>query len=194
MKFDKNEIIKMVKIAVCLLLITAISTALVAVVNEVTKGPIAEQRLAKVNEAMTKVLPAKDYEKLDIADKNLEEIVLEVYAAKDETGNVVGYCVKTAPPGYGGAIEMITGVDMNGVVTGVDIVNMSETAGLGTKTDDEEWLKQYVGKGTDVAVTTSITPAENEVSAVSGATISSKAVTRGVATAITAANQIKGAA
>lgn len=193
MKFDKNEIIKMIKIAVCLLLITAISTALVAVVNEVTKGPIAEQRLAKVNAAMAEVLPAKDYEKLDIADKGLEEIVLEVYAAKDENGNVVGYCVKTAPAGYGGAIEMITGIDANSLVTGVDIVNMSETAGLGTKTDDAEWLGQYIGKGSDVAVTTSITPAENEVSAVSGATVSSKAVTRGVSAAINAANQVKGA-
>lgn len=194
MKFEKNEIIKMVKIALCLLLITAISTALVALVNEVTKGPIAEQRLAKVNAAMAKVLPAENYEAVDITDKGLEDIVLEVYTAKDATGNVVGYCVKTAPAGYGGAIEMITGIDANGLVSGVDIVSMSETAGLGTKTQDANWLAQYVGKGSDVAVTTSVEPMENEVSAVSGATVSSKAVTRGVAAAINAANQVKGAA
>ncbi len=195
MKFEKKELFSMAKIAICLLLITAISTLLVAVVNEVTKGPIAEQRLAAVNAAMAKVLPAADYKQMeDVASLGLDEIVLEVYTAYDETNNPVGYCVKTAPAGYGGAIEMITGVDLNGLVTGVDIVNMSETAGLGTKTKEAPWLEQFKGKGADVAVTTSVEPLENEVSAVSGATVSSKAVTRGVTAAINAANQIKGAA
>ena len=193
MKFEKNEIIKMIKIAVCLLLITAISTALVAFVNEVTKGPIAEQRLAKVNAAMAKVLPAETYEAMDITEKGLEDIVLEVYTAKDASGNTVGYCIKTAPAGYGGAIEMITGVDTNGIVSGVDIVSMSETAGLGTKTQDAKWLAQYAGKSSDVAVITIGTPEDNEVSAVTGATISSKAVTSGVVAAINAANQVKAA-
>lgn len=194
MKFEKKDVLKMIKIAVCLLLITAISTLLVAVVNEVTKGPIAEQRLAAVNAAMSKVLPAEAYDQIDISELGLEEIVIEVYAAKDKDNNPVGYCVKTAPAGYGGAIEMITGVDANGLVTGVDIVSMSETAGLGTKTQDEAWLAQYAGKSSDVAVITVGEPEENEISAVSGATVSSKAVTRGVAAAINAANQVKGVA
>ena len=194
MKFEKNEVMKMAKIAICLLLITAISTALVAIVNEITKEPIAEQRIMKVNMAMGEVLPAERYEPFEIEALGLEDIVLEVNVAYDKDNNCLGYCVKTAPAGYGGTIEMITGIDTEGVVTGVKIVSMSETAGLGTKTQEEPWLKQYVGKGDDVAVTTSVEPMENEVSAVSGATVSSKAVTKGVAAAIKAANQVKGAA
>jgi len=194
MKFEKNEVIKMVKIAICLLLITAISTMLVAVVNEITREPIAQQRLMKVNQAMGEVLPAERYEPVEIEGLGLEDIVLEVNTAYDKDNNCVGYCVKTAPAGYGGAIEMITGIDTQGLVTGVKIVTMSETAGLGTKTQEEPWLAQFEGKGSDVAVTTSVEPVENEVSAVSGATVSSKAVTKGVAAAINAANQVKGAA
>ena len=194
MKFEKNEVIKMVKIAVCLLLITAISTLLVAAVNEITKAPIEEQRTMKVNEAMNEILPAERYEPVEIESLGLEDIVKEVNVAYDKDNNVLGYCVKTVPAGYGGDIEIMTGIDTEGLVTGVNIVNMSETAGLGTKTQEPSWLAQFKGKGSDVAVTTGIEPMENEVSAVSGATVSSKAVTKGVAAAINAANQVKGAA
>lgn len=198
-KIEKQDIKKMVKIAVCLFLITTISTLLVAGVNALTEGPIAAQRKAKVDKAMAEVLPGAAAENGYQMMENVREIipdetVQEVYKAFDSAGNPMGFCVKTTPNGYGGEIEMIVGVDMNGLVTGVSIVNMSETAGLGTKTKEEEWRNQFKGKGSDVAVTTSFELAENEVAAVSGATVSSKAVTAGVVAAVNAANQVKGAA
>lgn len=184
----------MLRLALILFGITAVVALLLSTVNEVTKGPIARQKEAQVHSAMAQVLPAESYEKIENLEQfGLDEIVLEVYVAKNGDEQA-GYCVKTAPPGYGGTIEMITGVDMEGTVTKVNIVSMSETAGLGTKTNDASFLDQYSGKGLGVTVTTSSSPKENEVSAIAGATVSSKAVTTGVAAAVGAVNTIKGAA
>lgn len=194
MKASKQDILGMLRLALILFGIAAVVALLLSAVNEVTKGPIAMQKEEAVKTAMSQVLPADSYEMLDnLEEFGLDGIVLEVYAAKNGDEQV-GYCVKTAPLGFGGAIELITGVDLEGNVTKVNIVSMSETAGLGTKTKDETFLAQYSGKGIDVAVTTSSAPKENEVSAISGATVSSKAVTAGVAAAVSAVNAIKGAA
>lgn len=194
MKASKQDILGMLRLALILFGIAAVVALLLSAVNEVTKDPIARQKEAAVNSAMSQVLPADSYQPVEnIAELGLDEIVLEVYAAKNGEEQI-GYCVKTAPLGFGGAIELITGVDMNGNVTRVNIVSMSETAGLGTKTKDSAFLDQYSGKSIDVAVTTGSNPKENEVSAISGATVSSKAVTAGVAAAVSAVNAIKGAA
>lgn len=188
---SNKDIFGMVKLALILFAITAIVALLLSTVNEVTKGPIAAQKEAAFNSAMSKVMPADSYEKIEnLSDYKLDETVREIYIA-NKADKQVGYCIKTAPRGFGGEISMIVGVDMEGKVTQVNIVSMSETPGLGTKAKDDAFLGQYSGKSNDVAVTTSSSPKENEISAITGATVSSKAVTVGVQAALDAVNSIK---
>ena len=193
-KISRADVLSMLRLALILLGITAVVALLLSAVNEITKDPIAQQKEQALSAAMAQVLEAQEYEPVEALEQyGLDEIVTAVYAAKKD-GALVGYCVKTMPRGYGGEIEMITGVDLEGKVTKTRIVSMSETAGLGSRTQDESFLDQYAGKGIDISVTTGSSPKENEVSAIAGATVSSRAVTTGVAAAVSAAQAIKGAA
>jgi len=192
--FEKKDVWTIIRLALILLAITAVVAMLLGAVNEITKGPIAEQKAHALAEGMSEVMEAESYELLEnMEDRGFDPLVAEVYTAVS-AGNTVGYCIKTTPSGYGGVIEMVVGVDLDGAVTGVKITSMSETANVGTKTRDAEWLSQFKGKRNGVSVITRGDAGENEVSAVSGATVSSKAVTNGVAAAIGAAELMKGAA
>ena len=194
LKIDKKEIWPLARLALILLAITAVVAMLLAVVNEVTRDPIAKGKEKALKEGMAQVLVAESYEPVaNLADLGVEEIVTEAYVAK-KGGETVGYCIKSTPSGYGGAIEIITGIDAEGKVSGVKIISMAETAGVGTKTNDAEWLSQFNGKSGTVLIISQGDPAEDEVSAISGATISSKAVTAGVNASINAVGVIKGAA
>ena len=189
-KTSKKDIMGMMRLAFILFAIAAVVALLLSAVNEITKGPIKQQKEAAVYQAMSQVVPAESYEKIDISNiEGLDKTVLEFYAARNGADDI-GYCVKTAPLGFGGPIEVITGIDLEGKVTHVHIVSMAETAGLGTKAKEPDFLAQYSGKGIDVAVTTGSNPKENEISAISGATVSSKAVTAGVAAAISTVNLV----
>lgn len=158
-----------------LMLITLVAGLLLSGVNLLTRDIIAETREEEAIAAMQEVLPiASDFEALD------EEEVLHV-GKKD--GEIVGYTASVSPQGYGGEINMMVGLDKDGAVTGVRIISMSETAGLGSKTNDPAFLEQYIGKNQEVSLATS-SPDANEVAGISGATVSSKAVTRGVSDAI----------
>ncbi len=192
--FEKKDVWGIVRLALILLAITAVVAMLLGAVNEITKGPIAEQKAKALAQGMSEVMEAENYELLEnMEELGFDPLIAEVYTAKSG-GNTVGYCIKTTPSGYGGVIEMVVGVDLDCAVTGVKITSMSETANVGTKTRDAEWLAQFKGKRSGVSVITRGDAGENEVSAVSGATVSSKAVTNGVAAAISAAELMKGAA
>ena len=95
-------------------------------------------------------------------------------------GETVGYTATVKPNGYGGAITMIVGVSKDMTVTGVKITAMSETAGLGAKAQDEAFLEKYKGKKEDVSVVKGSAKADNQIVAISGATITTNAVTDGV--------------
>lgn len=96
----------------------------------------------------------------------------EIYVI-EKGGMIFGYCASVAPNGFGGEIKMMVGVDSTKSCLGVTIVSMSETPGLGSRTNTPTFLDQFEGKGGVLKV------GEN-VDAVSGATISSKAVTKGI--------------
>ncbi|MCL1819789.1 MAG: FMN-binding protein [Oscillospiraceae bacterium] len=88
--------------------------------------------------------------------------------------------IEVHPKGYGGDIHMVIGVSENGEVTGVVIIGMNETPGLGSKIEDEDFLNQFIGKRAGV----SVGKGSNNVDAIAGATVSSKAVAEGVAHAL----------
>ncbi len=196
LSFTKEQWFEMSKIALVLVAIAAIVALMLSGVNEITAPRIAAQNEQAVKEAMSAVLPADNYVKVDnLADICADTTVVEAYKAQS-AGNDLGYCVKVAPSGFGGEIEMVVGVELGEAlkVSRVHIVSMAETPGLGTKTKDAAFLDQFAGKTSGVEAVSNGTANENQISAIAGATVSSKAVTSGVASALSAAEMIKGAA
>ena len=105
-----------------------------------------------------------------------QKAVLEVYRA--ENG---GVAMKVMGTGYGGDMEMAVGIDADGNVTGVSIISHGETPGLGAKATEADFIDQYSGKNAKETLTVvKGDAAENEISAISGATITSRGVTEGV--------------
>ena len=173
------------KLAAILFAISFICTLLLVLCNALTEDRIALLKKEAENKAKTDVLPvAAAFEDADAKD------VAEAYIGKDSDGNTVGYCFKTEPNGFGGKITMMVGIDKDGKVSGVKITNLSETPGLGAKATDESWLSQFTGKDGEIAVVKTGNAKDNEINAISGATITSKAVSQGVNSAINAAKEL----
>ena len=179
----------MFKLGLNLLIISAVAALLLALTNSVTASTIAQRNEQANAEARKLVLEsAQDFEEVkDAKTDNSKGIkVSEIYEAKDASGNTVGYTLKVLPSGYGGTIELMVGIDSaNGQVSGINIVSNSETAGLGAKATDPEFSDQYKGKPLEeLSVLKNGTPGDTEIKAISGATITSTAVTNGVDAAI----------
>lgn len=172
-----------VRLGLILLTIAAICGLLLGWVSGVTKNPIAIQQKKTLDEANMAILPvAKEF--MVREDIKSEGVVLEVTEGKDGK-EVKGYTIKLSPKGYAGAIDMIVGISTEGKVTGVKILNHSETPGLGAKATDPAFYGQYKDKlAEELEVVKGLASAENQISAITGATITSKAVTLGVNEAI----------
>lgn len=180
---NKNDKIEIIKTGLILFLITALSAGLLAVVNAKTAPIIEKNELLKEQAAMQLVLPdAEGFEAENLANGKMDKIVSAVYKSK----NNAGYVVMTSPVGYGGEISMAVGVTSDGKVSGVKVISNSETAGLGAKCTDSEWIGQFTGK-TDGITVAKGNAKDNQINAISSATITSKAVTAGVNSAISAA-------
>lgn len=165
-------------LSLSLLIIAAVAAFVLALVNAVTADTIAEHAAAKRQAAMTSVMPNADvFSELYTNDTTITGLTGAYSGTR-----FAGYCVQVEPNGFGGAIELMVGVDEGGSVTGVVILDHSETAGLGAKATDPAFLDQYTGKSGTIRVNTG----SNAINAISGATITSKAVTQGVNTALTA--------
>ena len=156
------------KLGIILLLICAVSTGLLAYVNMLTAPVIAENTLKQQSEARQEVLSSA---------VSFDDLGDSVFKGKDANGNTVGYAVSVTPSGYGGAINMIVGVNEDLTISGVKILSMSETPGLGAKAQDDKFLSQFVGKGASMEL-------KKDINAITGATITSTAVTKGVKEAI----------
>lgn len=179
-----KDIKEIVKVGLILFLITALSAGVLAAVNSVTAPVIAANNQKKQDDAMARVLPgAAAFEKIEL-QKDEASSVTGLYKADN------GYVVLCEPNGYGGAISMVVGVK-DGTVTGVDIIGQSETAGLGANCTKDEFKAQFTGKTADIGVSKNGAK-DNEIDAISSATITSKAVTRGVNDALAAAAEQEG--
>lgn len=166
---QQNTALHILRLAVTLLLIAALMAAALAGVNAITKDKIADIQAQKIQEAISVVLPGVQGLE-EVAVTGNAGVVKSVYAAADN------YAVEVAPLGFDGAITMMVGIS-GGKVTGISIVSHTETPGLGAvaaadNAKGEAFRTQFIG-GEGFAV------GEN-VDAMSGATITSKAVTSGV--------------
>ena len=148
------------------LVLTAICTTvtlLLALTNLLTVGRIA--RNAEIKAA-------------DYAPANAEGTV---YKAFDAEGSLIGVVVTTQAGGYGGTIEVMTGIRADGSVSGVNILSMEETPGLGAKAKDDRFLRQFKGLTGSGAT---VNKDGGDIDALSGATITSRAVTKVVNEAV----------
>ena len=167
------------RLALTLLIISAVTAGLLAGVNSITAPIIEQLNVQKQIDAMAAVVPDADTaEQIEYADPT--GVVLEAY--KTETA----YAVKVAAPGgFSGSIEMMVGVGADGNVLGISIINHGETAGLGavaaeSTSKGEAFRAQFVGS----TGTVSVTKDGGTVEAITGATITSRAVSNGVNAAL----------
>ncbi len=171
---------KIVRLGAVLFGITAVTGAVLGGVQAVTSGPIARQREEQKNRALAATLPgAKEF--VPVALEGEHGLVQEVSAGRDGE-KTAGHCFTVGVKGFGGPMKVVVGIDAAGTVTGVSLLEMNETPGLGARTAEAAFSGQFAGKGPKGALAVSKTPPENErqVQAVSGATISSRAVTAAV--------------
>lgn len=171
----------MARLVLVLFAVTAIVALLLGVVDFITKDKIAANIKAKTDAAMSAVLAADSYDKLDSFTDN-SGLVNSMYKASDASGEFLGYVCEVSPNGFGGAINMVVGVDAYGSVTGISIVKMTETSGLGANAANTAYREQYVGKSGTLAVNKD----GGEIIALTGATVTSRAVTEGVNAVLTA--------
>ncbi len=185
----------MLKDAAILFVITLVAGLLLGVVNEVTKEPIAEQEKLAKQAAWQEVFPEAALEDFtEMTDFNVEEAqnilneggytgarVDSVAQVAGSDGSVAGYVLTvTTHEGYSGDIQFTMGVQMDGTLNGISLLSISETPGLGMQA--EEVLKpQFAGKNVEkFSYTKTGATSEDQIDAISGATITTNAVTNGV--------------
>lgn len=179
-----------IKDALMLTFITLAAGLLLGFVYEITKEPIAKQNELTKQKAYKAVFSEADsFETqssegaFSLASIGFETATVDEAAnALDANGNVLGFVYTiTTSEGYGGNITITIGIDNDGAVKGVEFLTLSETAGLGMKAKEDSFKNQYVGKTVDKFVYTKNGAAnENEIDAISGATITTSAVTNAV--------------
>ena len=167
------------KLAGMLLLISAVVAGLLGLVDHITADKIAAINEEKTAASMQQVLPAESY--TEISYTGSDPVVAKIYEAAGS-----GYVVEVTPSGFGGTIDMVVGVGTDGTVTGVSIISMSETSGLGANASRDSFRSQFIGKSGQLAVSKD----GGEIDALTGATITSRAVTGGVTSALSAVAEL----
>lgn len=199
----KNSFLKN---CLALLLITLVAGFALATVNEVTKAPIAAAEEKAKFEAYETVYPDVEFASLDDTESLLEQAtasveakgltgctVDDVLAAKDSDGNIIGYVMSaTSPSGYGGNIQIALGISSkDSSITGFSVLSNSETAGLGAKCTEDDFKNQFTGKSSNgINYTKSGATTDTEIDAISGATITTSAVTDAVNGALAFYNDV----
>lgn len=176
-------------------LITLVAGFALGLVNEITKEPIAQQEAKAKAEACKAVFADADdfaaIEDLSGAADALESAGLtgkadvnEAYEAK-KGGETVGYVITvTDHEGYGGDIQFSVGVSTDDTLTGISILSIGETAGLGMKAKNADFQEQFVGLPATGNLEYTKTGEEGKIDALSGATVTTNAMTNGTNAAI----------
>ena len=160
---------------VALFVICLVATALLALANNVT-APIIEKNSAE-SEAQSRMEVLEDAKSFE--DKTCGKISYAV--GLDENGQTVGMIFTTTSKSYGGDLVVMTGVDNEGKIAGIQILQISDTAGLGMKAQTDSFKDQFKGLVSGIKVAKkSADHDSNEILALTGATITSNAVTTAV--------------
>lgn len=173
-KFSVGDILKP---TIVLTLICLVTSALLAYTNSLTAPVIADNNVKAAN--ATKAIVLSDAE--NFADETKGDISYSI--GTDASGAVTGYVFTTTAKSYGGEISVMVGVKADGTVSGVELLSINDTPGLGMNAKSPDFLTQFIGKTAGIIVNKN-NPDENEIKALTGATVTSKAVTAAVNTAL----------
>ena len=187
---------------IVLFVIALVSVTILAVLNEITMEPIAKAE-ADARIAVYKAVyqDAADFSELDTAKdyKCVDDTIVinSVLEAKDSSSQKVGYVIDaTSKNGYGGDVQIAVGITDSGEITAFKVISASETPGLGAKALEDEYASQFSGlKAEEVKWVKGAERVKenNEIDAISGATITTKATTQAVNEAINLYNtELKG--
>ena len=189
-----KEPFRIPKPVIALTLIAAIAGVALSGVYSMTEETIAEQKVLAAAASYKAVCPdAETFEFSDEANAKLEELdgaawneafgdarINEAFIGKDANGNHVGYALSVSAKGFGGDVVMALGLDAEGKIIGIDFTEISETAGLGMKAKEPDFKDQFTGKSGSITLVKGAAAGENEISAISGASVTSGAVTNAV--------------
>lgn len=187
---------KIIKDALALTLITLVAGVALGGVYEITKDPIAKQEVQAKAEAYEQVFTdAAAFEEVEMDDTLIQTIrdqldqegykaqsIEEVMRAEDQSGETLGYAFTVVTSeGYGGDIQFSMGVQNDGTLNGISILSIGETAGLGMNADTPAFKDQFVGKQVEkLQYTKNGATQDDEINAISGATVTTNAMTNGV--------------
>lgn len=171
------------KLGGILMLTTVIAASGLAAVYSVTKPLILEQKRLAIEKALTIALPAADKEAIEPV-KIDDKIVFYKGFSDKERSNLIGYAFIAYGPGYSSTIETMVGVDSNGQILGMQVLSQTETPGLGTKVEQIKYgettpwfTDQFLSK---VAGKVAVDKDGGEINSITGATISSRALTKSI--------------
>jgi len=159
-----------IKLGLTLMLISLAAGGALAITNYSTTKQIELQKELALKESLNKVIKAESFQEKG-----------SYYNAYAQDGNLIGRVLKITAPGYSSLISAVVGIDLENKITGIDIVSQQETPGLGAKITEEDFLGQFIGKGKE---SLKVKKDSGEIDAVTGATISSRAVTNSIRDAI----------
>lgn len=187
---------KIIKDALALTLITLVAGVALGGVYEITKDPIARQEAQAKAEAYEQVFTdAAAFEEVEMDDTLIQTIrdqldqegykaqsIEEVMRAEDQSGETLGYAFAVVTSeGYGGDIRFSMGVQNDGTLNGISILSIGETAGLGMNADTPAFKDQFVGKQVEkLQYTKNGATQDDEINAISGATVTTNAMINGV--------------
>ncbi len=169
---------QLVRESLILFIIASVAAALLGFVYNATKPIIDENFAIAQQEAMSTVLPeATSFELVD--DVELPENINSLNIGYDSSNNIVGYIVSCVTFGYGGQIDMMIGFNTDTSINHIDIIKHAETPGLGALATEDAFKSQFENKTGELSVTKSPTVGEQEISAITSSTITTKAVVGG---------------
>lgn len=161
------------KLGVILLVITVVSAGILAFSNNATKDKIAELKLAGSAEALEEIFgDGYEFESLDeneTAELTDEESSVTEIIEVQKGDSVEGYAIKTSTSGYGGDVIVLTAI-AEGEILGMRVLEHEETKGIGSRATEPEYVEMFTGQDTSEAATETVT----------GATVTSTAVLKGV--------------
>ncbi|MDR1917309.1 MAG: RnfABCDGE type electron transport complex subunit G [Synergistaceae bacterium] len=183
---------KILKLGLVLFTVTAITGLILGAVNDITTEPIRLTQARLKAAALAAALPeADEFKAVDLppassgdgANTSKSVIIRDVQQGQS-AGKPVGYCITVASSGYGGLIEIVVGINESGGLRAIRILSQSETPGLGAKAE-QVLSGQFANKAVEKLVVVKRAPdAPDQIQAISGATITSDAVTLGVNSAL----------
>lgn len=171
-----------IHITASLLIIAALVAVMLAAVNSLTEGKIAQNKLIEVNASIASLFgEGITTEELTPPENSIVTGFYRICAEDGDNDRMVGYCVRVAPSGFGGELDMMVAVTPEGSVGGIRVISHSETPGIGSAALEEDYLAAYNGKSGRLAF-------GSNADLLAGATFSSRAILEGVNAALACCN------